>query len=140
MVTVKTDCSGCIHFKVCKNIDNAKSYVEKLEAMMNDDGDRLKDLIERDRVDFEVSCKDYYKDASVISPKKLDKLIDPCSPCVCPSAPCVQCMFGYQPIETRHKVAVKIIEEGRPERIAEKLKKHYPDWEKYVSDEEVKGV
>lgn len=30
-------------------------------------------------------------------------MLNPCRPCVCPKAPCEQCMFGYRPAEENHE-------------------------------------
>lgn len=146
MVTVKTDCNHCIHRNVCRNEGKVDSYAKKLRNTNfgkgpNDDYD-WNTISESDHIDIEFSCKDYSKDASVRPrpPKKVEKLIDPCSPCVCVGTRCEHCMFGYRSAETRHSMAVRLInnDHNNSDAIASNLKLYNKDWEKYVGDEEVK--
>lgn len=37
-------------------------------------------------------------------------MLTPCKPCICPEAPCEQCMFGYKSAETNHIQMKRLIE------------------------------
>ena len=56
---------------------------------------------------------------------KLDT--DPCKPCLCPSAPCEQCMFGYKSFEERHRLLNDVIENNRYSGIVERYKLYHKD-------------
>lgn len=65
MITLRTDCKDCIHEKVCRNKDNAKSAMERLKNMQygkgpNDDYD-WDTMMKHKNVDVMFSCPDYKK-------------------------------------------------------------------------------
>lgn len=37
-------------------------------------------------------------------------MLTPCNPCICSTASCEQCMFGYQSKETKHEQMKRLIE------------------------------
>lgn len=50
---------------------------------------------------------------------------DPCNPCLCPKAPCEQCMFGYKSIEDRTGLLNDIIINNRYPSIVERYNIYY---------------
>ena len=63
MIKLKTDCKDCIHEKVCKNKDNAKHAMEKLNNTRygngpNDDYD-WDIMMDTQHVNIEFSCPDF---------------------------------------------------------------------------------
>lgn len=68
-------------------------------------------------------------------------LMNPCSPCVCPGAPCEQCTFGYRPATENHESMKKLLlkymatEEMFPGRESAKLYMAYhPNWRDEIGD------
>ena len=67
-------------------------------------------------------------------------MLTPCNPCVCPGAPCEQCMFGYQSAETNHKTMKDLIiqvengEKPMGYMIPEWYKCYHPDWKKEMEE------
>ena len=61
-------------------------------------------------------------------------MLDPCEPCVCPSAPCEQCTFGYRSDRENHKQMkelIEAVEKGlKPVgyRLVETYKRYHPKW------------
>lgn len=73
MIKLATDCKDCIHSKVCRNKDNAKSAMEKLKKMQfgkgpNDDYD-WDTMMKVCNVNINFSCPDYVKIALPIGSK-----------------------------------------------------------------------
>lgn len=63
MIKLTTDCANCIHSKVCRNKNNAKSAMEKLKDLRfgsgsNDDYD-WDTMMQVSNVNIEFSCPDY---------------------------------------------------------------------------------
>lgn len=68
MITLKTDCTNCIHSKVCKNYNEPKNMYNKLKDLRfgtgpNDDYD-WNTMSESYRVNIDVSCKDCQRQVS----------------------------------------------------------------------------
>ena len=63
MIKLKTDCKDCIHAKVCKNKDNAKNAMKKLNDTRYGDGpndDYNWDIMmDFKHVDIEFSCPEF---------------------------------------------------------------------------------
>ena len=74
-------------------------------------------------------------------------MLTPCQPCVCPGAPCEQCMFGYRSKEENHehmKTLFYAVERGEKPfgwGVVRAYKTLHPNWEKElgVEKEETKG-
>ena len=63
MIKLTTDCSNCVHSKVCRNKNNAKNAMEKLKNQQygdgpNDDYD-WNIMMQHYNVKIEFSCPDY---------------------------------------------------------------------------------
>ena len=52
---------------------------------------------------------------------------DPCSPCLCPSAPCEQCMFGYATFVDRNKYLNNILANNEYSGIVKRYKLYHKD-------------
>lgn len=68
-------------------------------------------------------------------------MLTPCSPCICPSAPCEQCTFGYRDSDTKHNMMKDLIKKYlRGEtpygyRLAERYMEYHPyTWREDVGD------
>ena len=68
-------------------------------------------------------------------------LMNPCSPCVCPGAPCEQCTFGYKPAAENHERMKKLLlkymatDESFPGRgPAELYMRYHPNWRDEIGD------
>lgn len=63
MIKLKTDCSNCVHNKVCRHKDNAKKAMEKLKKQkysnIPDDDYDWDAMMNLSNVDIEFSCPDY---------------------------------------------------------------------------------
>lgn len=65
MIKLKTNCDDCTHKKVCKNINNAERFMEKLKKTQYDDYDW--DFMARHyNVIIEFSCPDFEKTEPLI--------------------------------------------------------------------------
>ena len=65
MIKLKTDCTKCIHAKVCKNKNNVKIFYERLCDLTygsgpNDDYD-WNIMSDHYRVNVDISCPDFEK-------------------------------------------------------------------------------
>lgn len=65
MINLKTNCEDCVHAKVCKNRDNAKSFKNRLLENNyglgpNDDYD-WNTMSDYYRVNIDISCLDFEK-------------------------------------------------------------------------------
>lgn len=67
-------------------------------------------------------------------------MLKPCDPCVCPGAPCEQCMFGYQSEKEAHKRMKDLItrvnngEKPVGWRNAETYMMYHRNWEKEMEE------
>ena len=65
-------------------------------------------------------------------------MLNPCNPCVCPSAPCEQCLFGYTSDVNKHEKMKKLIEAvnngEKPNGYvcAERYMKLHSDWNDHM--------
>lgn len=72
MIKLKTDCKDCIHEKVCKNKNNAKHAMQRLNSSIygkgpNDDYD-WEYMMNALHVDIEFSCPDFSSNPAVRRP------------------------------------------------------------------------
>lgn len=67
-------------------------------------------------------------------------MLTPCNPCICPKAPCEQCMFGYKSTYTNHKKMKQLIEAvDRGEKplgyvLADGYKRLHPNWKEEMEE------
>lgn len=72
MIKLKTDCKDCIHEKVCKNKNNAKYDMQRLNSSIygkgpNDDYN-WEYMMNARHVDIEFSCPDFSSNPAVRRP------------------------------------------------------------------------
>ena len=69
-------------------------------------------------------------------------MLTPCIPCICPTAPCEQCMFGYKSAETNHKQIkqiIKLVDAGEKPMgylLAQRYKDMHPNWKEQMEGKE----
>ena len=66
MIKLKTDCTDCIHSKVCQYKHNARLALDKLKkevftSAISNDVDTWEIKMAHDHVDIEFSCPDFAK-------------------------------------------------------------------------------
>ena len=67
-------------------------------------------------------------------------MLTPCNPCICPGAPCEQCIFGYKSREEKHRLMKQLIESvNRGEKpngylIARRYKIYHNNWEEQMEE------
>lgn len=75
-------------------------------------------------------------------------MLTPCNPCICPGAPCEQCMFGYHTDEQNHRIMkdiFKTVASGENDlayefKLVERYKMFHPNWKEQLGDYSLEDV
>ena len=71
MIKLKTDCTDCMHSKICRYKHNARSAMDKLKkeiftSEISNDAYTWEDTMARNHVDIEFSCPDYKQNLDTV--------------------------------------------------------------------------
>ena len=76
MIKLKTDCTDCVHSKVCQYKHNPRLAMDKLKksiftSVSSDDAYTWEVKMARDHVDVEFSCPDFARDQQILLREKM---------------------------------------------------------------------
>jgi hypothetical protein len=104
-----------IIYSLKSNIKSEKERIKEIEDKIKNKENRLNQL--QTLLNPEKSKPVNNTPIKVKPQVKNNKLLSPCSPCVCLGAPCEQCMFGYKSAEENHRLLKDVLENNRYEGI-----------------------
>lgn len=67
-----------------------------------------------------VECQYSFVDDDKYTVSEMRKLYNPCRPCLCPGAPCEQCMFGYKSQEEASRLLKHVLDNNTYPGIVER--------------------